>query len=174
MRGQAGGGLPGRVTVQKSITPWALIACLTLEGCSSKPRDFTPTLAAPAASQAEFDAAYATCQQLYVDGKLDSAGRSGSAGVGVAAGATTAVVGSTTATALGSYAGMAAAGATIVLIPFAILGGAWGMSRAKRAKKERAVKTAMEGCLRERGYEVAGWSKTIKQPTVVQPRTSAN
>src|SRR5688572_29684175 len=142
----------------------ALIASLGLEACSSRPREFIPMLPA-AANQAEFDAAYATCQQLFVAGKLDSSGRTASAGAGAAAGAATAVVGSTAAAATAGYAGMAAAAATIVLLPFAILGGAWGMSRMKRAKKERAVKTAMEGCLLERGYQVPGWSKGVKKPT---------
>jgi hypothetical protein len=62
--------------------------------------------------------------------------------------------------AAGGYAGLAAASATVVLLPFAILGGAWGMSRAKRAKKERAIKSALEGCLQERGYQVAGWARS--------------
>ncbi len=125
-----------------------------------------------AANQAEFDAAYATCQQLFVAGKLDSSGRTASAGAGAAAGAATAVVGSTAAAATAGYAGMAAAAATIVLLPFAILGGAWGMSRMKRAKKERAVKVAMEGCLLERGYQVAGWSKGVKKPTATASATA--
>ena len=146
------------------ITVGALIACLTLQACSSQPREFTPTLAAAPASQAEFDAAYGTCQQLLVAGKLDSSGRSGSAGAGAAAGAATAVAGGTAAAAAGGYAGLAAASATIVLLPFAIVGGAWGMSRMKRARKERAIKTALEGCLQERGYEVAGWSKGVNRP----------
>jgi len=47
------------------------------------------------------------------------------------------------------------------------------MSKMKRAKKERAVKTAMEGCLNERGYQVAGWSKAVKKPVVVQPATAS-
>lgn len=146
-----------------------LIACLTLQGCSSRPREFTPTRAAASAtSQAEFDAAYATCQQLFVAGKLDSSGRSGSAGAGAAAGAATAAVGGTAAAAAGGYAGLAAASATIVLLPFAILGGAWGMSKKKRAKKERAIKTAMEGCLSERGFQVVGWSRTVEKPVVVR------
>lgn len=166
--GRVGGVMRSRVAVG------ALIASLILQGCSSRPREFTPTLATPAASQAEFDSAYATCQQLFVDGKLDATGRAGSAGVGVAAGATTAVVGSTAATAIGGYAGLAAASATIVLLPFAILGGAWGMSRAKRANKERAIKTAMEGCLLERGYQVAGWSKDATKPTSAPSRQAAN
>ena len=149
----------------------ALVGCVTLQGCSSRPREFTPTLAAPPASQAEFDAAYANCHQLMVAGKLDANGRTASGAVGVAAGAGTAIAGTTAATAVGGYAGLAAASATIVLIPFAILGGAWGMSRMKRAKKERAIKMAMEGCLRERGYEVVGWSKAVRKP-VIAPATA--
>jgi hypothetical protein len=145
----------------------ALIAALTIAGCSSRPREFVPTLAGPAASPAEFEAAYATCQQLFVAGKLDSSGRAASAGAGLAAGGATAAIGSGAAAAAAGYAGMAAAAATIVLLPFAVLGGAWGMSRMKRAKKEAAIKTAMEGCLSERGYQVAGWSKAAKKPVVV-------
>ena len=55
---------------------------------------------------------------------------------------------------------MAVAAATIVLLPFAVVGGAWGMSKMKRAQKEKAIKTAIGGCLQERGYDVAGWEKT--------------
>ncbi len=150
-----------------------LVACLALQACSSRPREFTPNLAAPAASQSRFNADYATCQQLLVAGKLDSSGRSGSVGAGAAAGATTAVVGGTTAAAAGGYAGLAAASATIVLLPFAILGGAWGMSKIKRAKKERAIKTALEGCLQGRGYQIAGWSKGVKRAVIVKPGPAA-
>ena len=141
----------------------ALVGSVTLQGCSSRPREFTPVLAAPPASEAEFDAAYGTCHQLLVAGKLDANGRTASGAAGVAAGAGTAVVGSTAAAAVGGYAGLAAASATIVLLPFAVLGGAWGMARMKRAKKERAIKTALEGCLQESGYEVANWSKPAKK-----------
>ena len=145
---------------------WAVAVCVTLQGCSSRPREFTPVLAAPPPNQNDLTAAYATCQQLLVAGKLDAHGRSASAGVGAAAGAGTAVAGGATAAAIGGYGGLAAASATIVLLPFAILGGAWGMSRMKRAKKEQAIKTAMSGCLQERGFTVAGWSKALKRPVV--------
>lgn len=155
--------------MNSKIVVCALIAGLTVQACSSRPREFTPRLATAGGDQSAFDAAYATCKQLQVEGKLDSAGRSGSAAAGAAAGATTAAVGGTAAAAAGGYAGLAAASATIVLLPFAILGGAWGMSKMKRSKKERAIKTAMEGCLQERGYQVAGWSKAMKKPMVVQP-----
>ena len=150
------------------ILPGALTAALLLQACSSRPREFTPTLAGGAgqsgfgaANQSAFDAAYATCNQLFVAGKLDSSGRSGSAGAGAAVGAATAAVGSTAAAATAGYAGLAVASATIVLLPFAVLGGAFGMSRMKRTAKEKAIKTAMEGCLSERGYKVAGWSKAV-------------
>jgi hypothetical protein len=155
----------------KSKVACALVVCLMLEGCSSRPREFTPALSVSSASQSGFDAAYTTCQQLLVAGKLDSSGKAGSAGAGVAAGGATAALGSTAAVAAGGYAGAAAAAATIVLLPFAIVGGAWGMSRVKRAKKERAIKMAMEGCLRERGYEVVGWSKAVRKP-VIAPATA--
>jgi len=145
-----------------------LIACLTLPACSSRPRKFTPVLAAPTANQSEFDAIYATCGQLLVEGKLDSSGRGGSAGAGAATGAATAAAGGTAAAAAGGYAGIAAVTATMFLLPFAIVGGAWGMSRKKRAKKERAIKVAMAGCLEERGYQVSGWSRGVKKPVVVK------
>ena len=159
--------LGGYMTRKVALCASAL--CLTLEACSSRPRAFTPTLSSPAAAQADFDAAFAECQRLFADGKLNASGRAGSAGAGVAAGATTAGLGGTTAAAVGGYAGLAAASATIVLLPFAIVGGAWGMSKMKRAKKERAMKAALEGCLSERGYQVAGWSKATKKAVVVAP-----
>ena len=152
----------------------AVAGAVLLAGCSSKPRNFTPTLAAPAANQAEFEAAYSECHRLLVQGKLDASGRVASGAAGAAAGATTAAVGSAAATAVGGYAGLAAVGATIVLLPVAILGGAWGMSRMKRAKKEKAIKDSMTGCLHERGYEVAGWSKALKGPAVVAPQTAGS
>ena len=146
------------------------IGCLALESCSSRPREFSPQLATPAPDQAQFDSAYATCQQLLVSGKLDRNGRQGSAAAGVGAGAGTAAVGAATATAVGGWSGVALASATIVLLPFAVLGGAWGMSRMKRARKEHAIKTALQGCLHERGYEVAGWSKAGRGKTGAPPQ----
>ena len=42
------------------------------------------------------------------------------------------------------------------------------MSKMKRNKKEKAIKTALTGCLHERGFEVAGWSKKANRPAVVE------
>ena len=146
-------------------TMTAALACaLLLAGCSSRPREFTPMLAAPPAGQmafdqAAFDSAYANCSQLLVAGKLDSEGRLASAGAGAAATGVTAVAGGATAAAVAGYGGLAVASATIVLLPFALVGGAVGMAKAKRAKKEKAIKTAMTGCLAERGYRVTSWER---------------
>ncbi len=143
----------------------AVGASLMLGGCSSRPREFSPALAAPPPGQAAFnqqafDATYATCQQLLVAGKLNQDGRVGSAGAGVAAGAATMAAGGAAASAAGLAGGMAIASATVILIPFAIVGGAFGMAKIKRAKKETAIQRAMSGCLKDRGYEVLGWMKS--------------
>jgi len=135
-------------------------AALLLQACSSRPREFSPTLAAPAADRTAFDAAYAECDRLLIAGKLDANGRSSSLKGAAAAGGATAAVGAGTAAAIGGYGGLAAASATVVLLPFALVGGAWGMAKMKRAKKEKAIAAAMTGCLADRGFSVQSWEKT--------------
>jgi hypothetical protein len=157
--------------MQSRLIAFALVGCVSLEACSSRPRDFEPMLATPSANPAEFQSAFATCRQLLASGKLDSSGRAGSLGAGAGAGAGTAAVGGTAAAVAGGWGGVALASATVVLLPFAVVGGAWGMSRMKRAKKERAIKTAMEGCLQERGFHVAGWSRSPHKPEVAPVST---
>jgi hypothetical protein len=138
-------------------------AGLLVQGCSSRPREFTPTLGIATGEARGFDQAYATCTQLMVAGKLNQEGRSGSLGAGAAAGATTAAVGAGTAAIIGpSMGALAVASATVVLLPFAVVGGAWGMAKMKRAKKEEAIKNMISGCLQERGYSVARWEMVRK------------
>jgi len=137
----------------------AATAAFLLTACSSRPREFTPTLGIVPADQTKFDAAYAECKQLFVTGKLDSNGRLASGGAGVAAGGAFGVAGGAAAASAGLYGGMAVATATVVLLPVAIVGGAFGMAKIKRHKKEKAIQQVMGGCLRERGYEVASWQK---------------
>ena len=132
---------------------------LILEACSSRPREFTPTLGIAPTDQAKFDAAYADCQQLYVAGKLDSKGKLASGGAGAAAGGALAIGGTAAATSAGLYGGVAVMSATLVLMPVAIIGGAVGMAKIKRHHKEKAIQSVMAGCLLDRGYEVAGWHK---------------
>src|SRR5690348_15506032 len=67
---------------------------LVLGACSSRPREFAPTLGVATADQTKFDAAYADCKQLFVTGKLDRNGRLASGGAGLAAGGAVGVAGS--------------------------------------------------------------------------------
>jgi hypothetical protein len=138
----------------------AAAACLILQACSSRPREFTPTLSTAPTDRTRFDAAYADCKQLLVTGKLDGSGRLASGGAGVAAGGAVGAAGSAAAVSAGLYGGMAVASATLVLMPVAIIGGAVGMAKIKRHKKEVAIQRVMVGCLRERGYGIASWKKT--------------
>lgn len=137
----------------------AATVSLLLDACSSRPREFTPTLGIAPADQAKFDAAYADCRQLYVAGKLDSKGKLASGGAGAAAGGAVGLAGTAAATSAGLYGGMAVMSATLVLMPVAIIGGAVGMAKIKRHRKEKAIQSVMAGCLLDRGYEVASWQK---------------
>ena len=86
--------------------------------------------------QAAFDRAYAECAQLLVEGKLDRSGRLSSAAGGAAASGAAVAVGGATAVAVAGYAGLAVVAATVVLLPFAAIGGAIGMSKMKREERK--------------------------------------
>lgn len=146
------------------------IACLglLLAACSSRPREFTPTLGVAPASQAGFDTAYADCKQLFVSGKLDTSGRLASGGAGAAAGGAVGLAGSAGVASAGLWGGMAVASATLVLMPVAIVGGAIGMAKIKRHKKEKAIQQVMAGCLHDRGYEVTSWHKSHRVVAAAQ------
>lgn len=167
-------------SVRRNLLAVTACAGLFIQGCSSRPRAFAPTLAAPQSGQAvfdqaAFDQAYATCSRLLIEGKLDQSGRLASAAGGAAAGGAGVAVGTATAAAVAGYGGMAVVAATVVLLPFAIVGGAVGMAKMKRAKKEKAIKLALTGCLKERGYEVTEWTKMDKRAAVTaKPIARAN
>ena len=160
------GGVPMRPAFSAMIA-----AAFMLSACSSKPREFNPVLGPASAAQTGFQESYATCQQLFVTGQLDSSGRLASAGAGAAAGAGMMVGGAAAATSAGLYTGAAIASATVVLIPFVALGSAFWLAKSKQKKKEKAIQTAMNGCLHERGYEVVGWERAPKSSTVKKAAT---
>ena len=145
---------------KKAVAALAVVSLFS--ACSSRPRDFNPSLTIPVANAAAFDAAHAECKQLFVAGKLDSSGRLASGGAAAAAAGAVGVAGAATATSAGLYTGMAVASATVIALPFVALGGAYGMAKSKQKKKERAIQQVMSGCLKERGYEVAGWTRAPK------------
>ena len=141
----------------RALTVTAVIWALSLQACSSRPREFAPALATTPSDQNSFEAAFSECRQLLADGKLDTHGHLASGGAGAAAGVTTAAVGGTAAAVAGGWTGLAVASATIVLLPFAAVGGAWKMAKTKKNRKEKAIQQAMAGCLTGRGYPVVGW-----------------
>lgn len=137
----------------------ATAGAVLLAGCSSKPRNFAPVLtAAPSDAQA-YEAQWLTCREQVRVATKNGSERGASAIGGVAAGAGgAAAVGAATAGTYATYAGAAAAlGATIIAAPVALIGGAWGISKIKKTKKENRVKAATADCLAKAGYSVDKW-----------------
>ena len=50
-----------------------------------------------------------------------------------------------------------------VVLPIAGIAGAWGVSKIKKTKKERAIKGAMAECMSEGGYSVDKWRVMSKR-----------
>jgi uncharacterized protein YcfJ len=147
-----------------------LVAALSLSACSSRPREFAPTLNAVPADSAKYEADYQACRTMVAEGQRSGFGaRVASGGVGVAAGVGlgAALAGGTGGTALGA---MAAASATLVMAPFIGVASAWGLAKRSKNKKEREVKEATSLCLSELGYTVAGW-KVAKDQKRIEPRS---
>lgn len=152
----------------------AVVGALMMAACSSRPREFTASLAAPPADQAGFEAAHETCRTLVAQGYRSGFGpRIASAGAGVAGvGAGLAVGAGVGAATAGTGAGMAAAGAAIstalVMVPVLGVAAAWGISKKRKARKEREIKSAMGLCLSEQGYTVDSWrvAKKRRKPAV--------
>lgn len=128
-------------------------------GCSSKPRNFAPVLTAAPADEQAYESRWLACRDEVRVTTKNGSERGVSAVGGVAAGAGgAAAVGAATA---GTYAGYAAAGAaigaTIIAAPLALVGGAWGISKIKKTKKEKRIKAATADCLAKAGYSVDKW-----------------
>jgi len=161
-------------SMRKSLMAAASLAML-LQACSSRPREFTPTLGIAPSDQSKFDAAYAECKQLFVTGKLDTNGRLASGGAGAAAGGAVGLAGGAAAASAGLWGATAVMSATLVLMPVAVIGGAIGMAKVKRHRKEAAIQRTMSGCLRDRGYQIASWQKAPKtRPEKLGPVSSPN
>lgn len=141
------------------IIATVVTAALSLQACSSRPREFSPVLSAAPADSAAFEAAQADCRRQLADGKLTADGRLSSGGAGLAAGAATGAAGTAVASGAAGWGGLAVMGATILLAPFAIAGGAWGVAKSNKLKKEKAVQAAAAECLGRQGFTVTGWER---------------
>lgn len=145
---------------------------VVLAGCSSKPRNFAPVLGAAPADAAAYEAQWLACREQVAASIKAGSGRAASAVGGAAVGVgSAAAVGAAASTATyATYgAAMAALGATIIMAPVAALGGAWGVSKIKKTKKERAIKAATAECLAKAGYSVEKWRVMKKQEVRAVP-----
>ena len=83
-------------------------------------------------------------------------------------------VGAATAGTSATYGAAAAGlGATIIAAPMAAIGGAWGISKIKKTKKERAIKAATAECLAKAGSPVEKWRVMKKQEVRALPAVPA-
>lgn len=151
-------------------------ATLGVAGCSSKPRNFAPVLNAAPSNMQQYQAQWLACREEVTESAKSGSGRATSAAGGIVAGAGgAAAVGAATA---GTYAtiggAMAALGATIIAAPIAAIGGAWGISKVKKSKKERAIKSATAECLAKSGYAVEGWRVMSKREVRSLPSAPAS
>lgn len=157
---------------------------LVLGGCSTRPRQFAPTLKTPASDQAAYDKDYQTCQTLVGKGyKSNFKATAVKLGVGTAAGiggglAIGAVVASSitpTLATFGTNATAAGIGAFSIALPVIGIGVGIGVSRAIRSGREKRIKTGLAACLSEYGHNVESWTvvkkakKTKGQKTAPTP-----
>ena len=160
----------------KHFIMMATAGAVALSGCSSRPRQFAPVLAAVPTDQAAYDAQLRTCRER-IAGRLDGSGRLASAagGTAVGLGAGYAAGAATAAGTAGTMGGAVAAGVmAVTILPFAGLAGAWGVSKIKKTKKERAIKAAMAECLSEGGYSVSRWDALSKREVRAMTAASAS
>lgn len=138
---------------------------LSVTACSSTPRNFAPRLSAAPNDPAQYQQAWLDCREQVAASKGGSK-RGGSAAAGLAAGAGAGAAGAA-ATSGATYAtigGAAAAGAVVIAaVPVLGLAGAWGYSKIKKTKREKAIKAATAQCLDQSGYAVAGWRVLSKR-----------
>ena len=148
------------------LTGAIVIGSLGLAACSSTPRNFAPKLGMAPADSAAYEAAWLNCRDEVATSLKRPSDRGGSAAAGIAAGAGAGAAGAA-ATSGATYAtlgGAAAAGAMVIAaVPVLGLAGAWGYSKIRKTKKEKAIKAATAECLARAGYNVAEWRVMSKR-----------
>ena len=142
------------------------IVSVSLTACSSAPRNFAPELGVAAADSAAYEAAWLRCRDDVAISLKRGPNRGGSAAAGLAAGAGAGAAGAA-ATSGATYAtigGAAAAGAMVIAaVPVLGLAGAWGFSKIRKTRKEKAIKGATAECLAQSGYAVSDWRVMSKR-----------
>ena len=142
------------------------IVSLGVTACSSTPRNFAPQLSVAPGDPGQYEQAWLECRDEVAASSKGGSKRGGSTAAGLAAGAGAGAAGAA-ATSGATYAtigGAAAAGAFVIAaVPVLGLAGAWGYSKIKKTKREKAIKAATAECLDRSGYDVAGWRVLSKR-----------
>jgi len=142
------------------------VCAIAVGGCSSKPRNFAPVLAAAPADARSYEKHWLECREQVAaangkgSGRLASAGGGAVAGAGAGVAASAAASGATFAT---YGAAATAAAAAIAVVPVFGLAGAWGISKIKKNKNERRIKSATAECMASHGYSVDKWRVMSKR-----------
>ena len=142
------------------------ICAIALGGCSSRPRNFAPVLAAAPADAGAYEKHWLECRERVAAATGKGSGRLASAGGGAVAGAGAGLAASAAASGAtyGTVGAAAAAGAMMIAtVPVFGLAGAWGISKIKKTKKERRIKTATAECMASHGYSVEKWRVMSKR-----------
>jgi hypothetical protein len=141
------------------------IVSLSVTACSSTPRNFAPRLSVAPGDPAQYEQAWLECrEQVAASSKGSKRGGSAAAGLAAGAGAGAAGAAATSGATYATIGGAAAAGAVVIAaVPVLGLAGAWGYSKIKKTKREKAIKAATAECLDRSGYEVAGWRVLSKR-----------
>lgn len=160
--------------MRKALVASLGIASLGVTACSSTPRNFAPRLSAAPSDPAQYEQAWLDCREQVIASSKGGTKRAGSAAAGLAAGAGAGAAGAA-ATSGATYAtigGAAAAGAVVIAaVPVLGLAGAWGYSKIKKTKREKAIKASTAECLDRSGYAVAGW-RVLSKREVRELKTS--
>lgn len=142
------------------------MCAIALGGCSSRPRNFAPVLAAAPADARAYENHWLDCREQVAVATAKGSGRLASAGGGAVAGAGAGLAASAAASgATYSTIGAAAAAGAVMIatVPVFGLAGAWGISKIKKTKKERRIKAATAECMARNGYSVEKWRVMSKR-----------
>jgi hypothetical protein len=143
-----------------------VIAIVTLaSGCSTRPREFRANVVASPPVERNFDTDMRQCQVMVRKGIKKDFRRTAAqvvagAGGGLVVGTAVAGVAAANATTLSGAFGAASAGGAAMSVGGPLI--AFGVSRMIRTGREKKYRAALETCLGEYGYQVAGWEKQKK------------
>ena len=142
------------------------IFAIAAAGCSSRPRNFAPVLAAAPADARAYEKHWLECREQVAAATGKGSGRLASAGGGAVAGAGAGLAASaaTSGATYGTIGAAATAGAMMIAaVPVFGLAGAWGISKIKKTKNERRIKSATAECMASHGYSVEKWRVMSKR-----------